>query len=103
MNDEIRVVKRCPHCGTRLFDKISLTTGFVEIKCPHCKHVVCINLALRRSRYRATGSMACAIVTKWPDTLNLGFSFNGRIPGPWCPAFFVFQALREAHSGSVFL
>ena len=50
MNDEIRVVKRCPHCGTRLFDKISLTTGFVEIKCPHCKHVVCINLALRRSR-----------------------------------------------------
>ena len=45
----IRVAKICPHCGTRLFDKISLTTGFVEIKCPHCKHVFCINLALRMS------------------------------------------------------
>ena len=49
---EIRVAKTCPHCGERLFDKISISTGFVEIKCPRCRHVVCINLAMRLSRLR---------------------------------------------------
>lgn len=45
----IRVAKRCPHCGQRLFDKISLTTGFVEIKCPECGRTYRINLSMRRS------------------------------------------------------
>ena len=27
----IRVAKHCPVCNQRLFDKISLTTGYVEI------------------------------------------------------------------------
>ena len=47
----IRVAKRCPVCNQRLFDKISLTTGFVEIKCPQCKHVVRIDLAMRMQRH----------------------------------------------------
>lgn len=46
----IRVAKRCPHCGQRLFDKISLTTGFVEIKCPACRHTIRVNLSMRRPR-----------------------------------------------------
>ncbi len=49
--DAIRVAKRCPVCNQRLFDKISLTTGFVEIKCPQCKHVVRIDLAMRMPRH----------------------------------------------------
>ncbi len=43
----IRVAKHCPVCNQRLFDKISLTTGYVEIKCPNCGRVVQINLACR--------------------------------------------------------
>ena len=35
MNENvIRVAKCCPNCGRRLFDKISLSKGFVEVKCP---------------------------------------------------------------------
>ncbi len=48
MKEEIRVAKCCPNCGRRLFDKISLTTGYVEIKCPECSHIIRINLACRR-------------------------------------------------------
>lgn len=44
----IKVVKRCPICDTRLFDKTSPTTGTIEIKCPQCKQIVIINLAFRR-------------------------------------------------------
>ena len=50
MNEKmIRVAKRCPKCGKRLFDKISLTTGFVEIKCPECGRTYRINLSMRRA------------------------------------------------------
>lgn len=45
----IKVSKCCPVCKWRLFDKVSPSTGFVEIKCPHCHSVVKINLALRRT------------------------------------------------------
>ena len=50
MEKEIKVRKECPYCGRRLFDKVSLATGFVEIKCPQCKHVVRVDLAMRRPR-----------------------------------------------------
>ena len=50
MENDIRVVKKCPVCGQRLFDKISLATGYVEMKCPRCGTRVRINLALRRKR-----------------------------------------------------
>ena len=46
----IRVAKHCPNCNKRLFDKISLSSGFVEIKCPECKHVIRVNLSMRRPR-----------------------------------------------------
>ena len=53
MNDfAIRVAKNCPNCGERLFDRVSLAKGFVEIKCPKCKRRVCINLSTRLSRSR---------------------------------------------------
>ena len=49
--DGVRVAKRCAGGNQRLFDKISLTTGYVEIKCPQCKHVVRIDLAMRIPRH----------------------------------------------------
>ena len=49
MSNEMRVVKRCPHCGKRLFDKITTGSGVVETKCPQCKNVVRFNLAFRRA------------------------------------------------------
>ena len=45
----IRVGKKCPKCGRRLFDKVSPTTGYIEIKCSKCGAIVKVNLALRRS------------------------------------------------------
>lgn len=45
----IRVAKRCPHCNARWFDKISLASGFVEIKCPNCGRTYCVNLSMRRA------------------------------------------------------
>ncbi len=45
----IRVAKHCPNCKRRLFDKISLSSGFVEIKCPECGHVYRFNLSMRRA------------------------------------------------------
>lgn len=54
LSNEVRVIKRCPQCGRRLFDKITTGTGVVETKCPQCKSVVQINLAFRLSRSRTT-------------------------------------------------
>ena len=45
---EIHVMKKCPVCDRRIFDKITPTTGTIALKCPHCHKVVQINLALRR-------------------------------------------------------
>ena len=48
--DEIRVSKKCPNCGWRIIDKLSPTTGIVELKCSHCGQRVVIDLAFRRAR-----------------------------------------------------
>ena len=48
--NEMRVAKRCPYCGKRLFDKITMGSGVVETKCPQCKNVVQFDLAFRRAR-----------------------------------------------------
>ena len=45
---EIKVMKKCPVCERRIFDKITPTTGTIAMKFPHCHKVVQINLALRR-------------------------------------------------------
>ena len=44
----MQVMKKCPICDRRIFDKITPTSGMIEMKCPHCRNVVKINLALRR-------------------------------------------------------
>jgi len=45
---EIKIMKKCPVCERRIFDKLTPTTGTIALKCPHCHKVVQINLALRR-------------------------------------------------------
>lgn len=47
---EIKIVKQCPICGWRIFDKVTPTTGIIEIKCPSCRQVVQIDLSYRISR-----------------------------------------------------
>lgn len=48
MNDlGIRVSKRCPECGWRVLEKVTPTTGCIQIKCPRCKKEVKIDLSLR--------------------------------------------------------
>ncbi len=49
----MQIMKKCPVCDRRIFDKITPTSGTIEMKCPHCHKVVKIDLALRRcpSRY----------------------------------------------------
>lgn len=44
----IRIVKKCPACDRRILDKVTPTTGTIELKCPHCHKIVEVNLALRR-------------------------------------------------------
>ena len=44
----IQIMKKCPLCDRRIFDKITPTSGTIALKCPHCHKVVQINLALRR-------------------------------------------------------
>ena len=59
-NVTIRIAKHCPVCSWRIFDKVTPTSGIIEIKCPRCGQVVKINLALRqpihyRLLYQYTG------------------------------------------------
>ena len=49
----VRISKYCPVCGWRLVDKVTPTSGIIEIKCPRCTNIVKINLAYRNAiRYR---------------------------------------------------
>lgn len=48
MSESITVAVRCPKCNWRIMDKLSPATGKVEIKCPRCRQVVEVDLALRR-------------------------------------------------------
>lgn len=49
---EMRVVKRCPVCNWRIMDKITPTTGIIQMKCPKCKHEVQIDLSFRKNRIK---------------------------------------------------
>lgn len=50
MDDKMmKVSKKCPKCGRRLFDKLSPTSGYIEIKCTKCGTTVKVNLALRQT------------------------------------------------------
>lgn len=48
MSKSINIAVRCPECNWRVMDKVSPTTGKIEIKCPHCHKIVKVDLALRR-------------------------------------------------------
>lgn len=48
MTQSINVAVRCPKCSWRVMDKVSPTTGKIEIKCPRCHRVVEVDLSLRR-------------------------------------------------------
>ena len=60
---ELRVSKKCPVCGWRVMDKVTPTSGIVELKCPNCRSIVRIDLSYRVSgtspslRYRLAGSL----------------------------------------------
>lgn len=49
-NDEMKIVVRCPKCDWRVFDKVTPTTGVIELKCPNCRKVVEVDLSLRKSQ-----------------------------------------------------
>jgi len=44
---ELKLIVRCPICDRRILDKVSITSGEIRIKCPHCRKEVVLNLALR--------------------------------------------------------
>lgn len=47
---EVKVVKRCPICDWRILDKVTPTTGVIELKCPNCRKVVEVDLSYRTTR-----------------------------------------------------
>lgn len=47
---EIKVMKLCPYCDWRIFDKVTPTTGIIEMKCPNCRKVVRVDLSYRTAR-----------------------------------------------------
>ena len=50
MNEiEMKIIVRCPKCKWRILDKVTPTTGVIELKCPNCRRVVAIDLSLRKN------------------------------------------------------
>lgn len=51
---EQKIIVRCKYCGWRILDKVTMTTGIIEMKCPNCRKVVEVDLSLRRGavKYR---------------------------------------------------
>lgn len=49
-----KITVRCTRCGWRIFDKVTFTSGVIEIKCPRCGHIKNIDLSLRKGmvKYR---------------------------------------------------
>lgn len=43
---EQKIIVRCKNCGWRIFDKVTMTTGVIELKCPNCHRVVEVDLSL---------------------------------------------------------
>lgn len=46
----VQVVRRCPHCGTVLYEKLGNCDGNIKIKCQKCGRLAHMNLALRTTR-----------------------------------------------------
>lgn len=52
-NESTKIIVRCPKCEWRIFDKVTPTSGSIEVKCPRCENIVVIDLSLRKTvRYR---------------------------------------------------
>ena len=49
---EQKVIVRCKRCEWRIFDKVTMTTGNIETKCPKCGYVNEIDLSLRRGNLK---------------------------------------------------
>lgn len=50
---QMKVIVKCPKCEWRIFDKVTPTSGVIELKCPNCHKVVSVDLSLRKSiKYR---------------------------------------------------
>lgn len=49
----IKIMKKCPICGRRIFDKITPTSGFIEMKCPGCRQVITIDLSYRITKRKS--------------------------------------------------
>ena len=47
---EVKIVKSCPYCAWRILDKVTPTTGVIEMKCPNCRRVVRVDLSFRTAR-----------------------------------------------------
>lgn len=47
----VQVVRRCPHCGIVLYEKLGRCDGNIKIKCQKCGRLVSMNLALRRIQH----------------------------------------------------
>lgn len=45
-----RIVRKCPYCGRKLYEKLGQCNGMIQIKCQKCGKFVNMNLALRRTR-----------------------------------------------------
>lgn len=49
----MKVIVRCKECGWRILDKVTPTTGIIEVKCQRCGTVSKVDLSLRRmAKYR---------------------------------------------------
>ena len=48
-DSSMRIAVKCKNCSFTMFYKTSMATGTVECKCPRCKSIVKVNLALRKS------------------------------------------------------
>lgn len=56
MSEAVTIAVKCPKCDWRIMDKVTPTSGEIEIKCPRCRKVVKVDLALRRRiLYRRVG------------------------------------------------
>ena len=75
-NLEQKIIVRCKHCGWRIFDKVTMTTGVIELKCPNCHRVVEVDLSLRRGnvKYRLVR------VKKSSEQLYIGQMYRATSP-----------------------
>ena len=47
---EQKIIVRCKNCGWRIFDKVTMTTGVIELKCPNCHRVVSLRKGMVKYR-----------------------------------------------------